>query len=370
MPTTLFFDECGFTGEDLAQVDQPVFVVASHDIEDEEARAMKDRHFGHVRAEELKHSSLQRRPQPQAAVASVLEAVLGADRARVSLAHKPFALIAKIVDLLIEPLMHRDGIDLYESGGNDALANVLYYSLGAHSQHLLLEVVNKFQRAVRTRRPECVNECNQLLLSDEVSAALDGLPPIFPVTLARGGRDWAEDLAERSLDLSLPLSLQQCWAWRNRGPGPFNIVHDRSSAMAKSKWLGDAIVAPDAPEALVGRGWFTVQYPLTCDTCRTSLLPSRRGARTRALLESGAASRVAPNILSIAHLERLLGAELYAPLSRLDRATLLRRTFDVDVKHCAACGGRMTVRAVVTDAAAIARLLAALRRSRDPPAAA
>ena len=35
-----------------------------------------------------------------------------------------------------------------------------------------------------------------------------------------------------------------------------------------------------------------------------------------------------------------------------------------------ACGGRMTVRAVVTDADASARLLGALRRSRDPPAAA
>jgi hypothetical protein len=48
----------------------------------------------------------------------------------------------------------------------------------------------------------------------------------------------------------------------------------------------------------------------------------------------------------------------------------LRRSFDVDVKHCLGCGGRMTVRAVVTEAAAIARLLGALRRSRDPPAAA
>jgi hypothetical protein len=44
---------------------------------------------------------------------------------------------------------------------------------------------------------------------------------------------------------------------------------------------------------------------------------------------------------------------------RLDWATLLRRTFDVDVEPCLGCGGRMTVRAVVTDAAAIARLLGA-----------
>jgi hypothetical protein len=82
------------------------------------------------------------------------------------------------------------------------------------------------------------------------------------------------------------------------------------------------------------------------------------------------ALQVGPNILSIAHWERLLGGQLYAPLSRMDWATLLRRTFDVDVKLCGGCGGRMTVRAVVTDPASIAKLLSALRRPRAPPAAA
>jgi hypothetical protein len=32
--------------------------------------------------------------------------------------------------------------------------------------------------------------------------------------------------------------------------------------MAKSKWLWDAIVASDAPAGIVGRGTFTVTYPL------------------------------------------------------------------------------------------------------------
>jgi hypothetical protein len=91
---------------------------------------------------------------------------------------------------------------------------------------------------------------------------------------------------------------------------------------------------------------------------------------TSTLLATGAALQVAPNILSISHWARLLGGELYAPLSRADWALLLRRTFDVDVKRCRSCGGRLTVRAVVTDAASIAKLLGALRRSRDPPVAA
>jgi hypothetical protein len=105
-------------------------------------------------------------------------------------------------------------------------------------------------------------------------------------------------------------------------------------------------------------------------TGEAALVPRADGVPTSTLLATGEASRIAPNILSLAHWERLLGGELYAPLSRLDWATLLRRTFDVDVKSCAACGGRMTVRAVVTEPVSIAKLLGALRRPRAPPVAA
>ena len=91
---------------------------------------------------------------------------------------------------------------------------------------------------------------------------------------------------------------------------------------------------------------------------------------TSSLFATGLATAVAPNILTIAHWERLLGGMLYVPLSSVDWATLLRRSFDVDVKRCTSCGGRMSVRAVMTAPACIARLLSALRCSRDPPVAA
>ena len=105
-------------------------------------------------------------------------------------------------------------------------------------------------------------------------------------------------------------------------------------------------------------------------TGEAALVATASAVPTSTLLVTGAALQVAPNILSIAHWDRLLGGALYAPLSRVDCATLLRRTFDVDVTRCTGCAGRMTVRAVVTDPASIARLLGALRRSRDPPVAA
>ncbi len=91
---------------------------------------------------------------------------------------------------------------------------------------------------------------------------------------------------------------------------------------------------------------------------------------TSTLTASGAAVEVAPNVLSIAHWARLEHGALYAPLSRVDWSTLLRRTFDTDLRVCVRCGGPRTVRAVVTDPVAIGNFLAELRRARDPPTAA
>jgi hypothetical protein len=60
----------------------------------------------------------------------------------------------------------------------------------------------------------------------------------------------------------------------------------------------------------------------------------------------------------------------YAATSNVPWATLLARTFDVDIRRCARCDGTVRVRAVVTDADASQELLAVLRRPRDPPSAA
>ena len=91
---------------------------------------------------------------------------------------------------------------------------------------------------------------------------------------------------------------------------------------------------------------------------------------TVTLTTTGAANLVAPHVLSIAHWDRVLDGELYASSARPDWRTLLKRTFDVDLRVCLRCGGRLTVRAVLTEPASVAKMLAALRRPRAPPGAA
>jgi hypothetical protein len=82
-----------------------------------------------------------------------------------------------------------------------------------------------------------------------------------------------------------------------------------------------------------------------------------------------------PTSLAVKHWDRLLGGLLYAATPRVDWATLLRRSFEIDVLRCAACGGRMRVLGEVTRADVIVLVLESLglpttapraARARDP----
>jgi len=59
---------------------------------------------------------------------------------------------------------------------------------------------------------------------------------------------------------------------------------------------------------------------------------------------------------------------LYAATSNVPWATLLARTFDVDVNACPRCDGRLVVRAVVTNHDIARRILDAIpTAARAPP---
>lgn len=59
----VFLDESGFTGGNLCDDAQPVFVLASHCIPEEECKDLKARFFSGIRSDELKFSSISRRPR-------------------------------------------------------------------------------------------------------------------------------------------------------------------------------------------------------------------------------------------------------------------------------------------------------------------
>jgi len=76
---------------------------------------------------------------------------------------------------------------------------------------------------------------------------------------------------------------------------------------------------------------------------------------------------LAPNVISVRHWDRLLGGLLYAVSPRVDWATLLRRSFDVDVMQCPKCQGRLRVVAVITERDAVRRMLSHLGQPTEAP---
>ena len=62
-----------------------------------------------------------------------------------------------------------------------------------------------------------------------------------------------------------------------------------------------------------------------------------------------------------------MGGALYAASTRIDWASLLRRSLDVDVLQCPKCQGRLRVLAVITEREPVRRILAHLGVPTDAP---
>lgn len=74
-----------------------------------------------------------------------------------------------------------------------------------------------------------------------------------------------------------------------------------------------------------------------------------------------------PNVITVRHWDRLLDGALYTSETRVDWATLMRRTFGFDVTVCPNCHGRMRVLSAITDAAVAKRILDHLGVPSDVP---
>ena len=89
---TVFCDESGYTGSNLLNLDQPVFVLAT--LMAPECRELKDQFFRAVSADELKHSKLSGNLSQQKQILSFL-GHLSANPEMVNLGvtHKRYALV-------------------------------------------------------------------------------------------------------------------------------------------------------------------------------------------------------------------------------------------------------------------------------------
>ncbi len=269
----VFIDETGYTGPDLLNEAQPVFVLASHNFEEQEACAIKSRFFGKVRAKELKYAAMRMRPRQQAMIIDFVKD-LSRHQGRVGFAyaHKPFCIVTKAVDLIIEPSMHEHGVNLYHRGGNIGLSNMIYFFTrsfaGKAYLRRLLDALQTFLREPCGRTCVALDSVleSKTGLSSGRTDAPDPLKQVLGFLhlplLAMDVRDIRRLSSKDDLEICLSFALCLMASWGSQLGEEILLIHDASSEMSKNRDLWDKIVSPNVPPAKVGWDRRTMEFPI------------------------------------------------------------------------------------------------------------
>jgi len=263
MKPIVTFDEAGNSGGNLLDAEQPVFVLASVSIPDDDAQRLLTPRDGEYKFSRLKRSSEGR----QIALTVLDSPRLTEDRYVISAFHKKFMAVAKMVDLLIEPVVYAQGYDLYERGGNLALANMLHYCLpvflGPDVFDMLIE---RFLAMVRTPSPKTVQNFYQLV----DTACRKHRDKAFARDLAilRATRDTAEAELEMfdgsDLDPAIPAFVEHGYIWTERLGEPFRIVHDASKPIENEQVVLEAMMSETDERIEIGYDRRKGTFPIAC----------------------------------------------------------------------------------------------------------
>ena len=238
---SVFVDESGYTGADLLNADQRVHAVAAVLSTPERARDLVARHFGAVKAKELKLASLVRRPTYRSALtAAMLE--LARDQGAVGYVYcKRYALWLHLLDDCVEPVCRRLGAPFYENGWNRSFASLLFAtaarSWGAERTEAILSA---YQAVARSKRSE------DALAFLEVLRQVRGCELAeFFVPAMTNDRDVVDSLLHEggTLDLSHPMALGLVSWLEERSSAPYRIVHDENKAIGKALHVFRALAA-------------------------------------------------------------------------------------------------------------------------------
>jgi len=259
-------DEAGYTGPDLVNRDQPVFILASTIISEVEAEQLLNECFSLARPAEVKHSRLSKSRRGRSQILELIRHLTGGTR-KIAFygVHKEYVLLAFLIDFWLEPMLYEDGVNLYERGANIGLANVSYITLGATlGPEGRRELLRRFQVMTRDRTTFSFNSFWESFDRAVREHELIG-KALGPLLLAeqRLGYRHLLDLPSDLLDLGDYGLIETIKFWREELPDcDFVLVHDNSAMIKRNHARWEAVLDPTNPTAMVGQDRRTISFPL------------------------------------------------------------------------------------------------------------
>lgn len=260
----IYLDECGYTGEDLLNIDQPIFTLATITFSEAQCKELKDSYFKPVSATELKHKKIAKYPSQQNMTINFINSMKEhRDHVKLLSVHKEYSLVTLMVDILVETCAHKDGFDLYNQGANIAMSNLFYYCIPAFGGDAFFKsLLTNFEQMIRKRSIESYNRFFRPLFEGHFSKDLEDILTFIKYPHLRLGYDFLDHLPKNALDVILSYSLDLMAQWRNVTSDEMNLFYDNTSSMTNQRIFWDALVDPNLKPAVVGYDRRTQKFPI------------------------------------------------------------------------------------------------------------
>jgi hypothetical protein len=262
MNDTIYCDESGNTGAALLDPAQPAFALASNNFNVEEAKELMA--LVQSNAAEPKFSSLKASAKGvEKLVAFLKHELLTPDRVVLTVDHKEYMVVAKIIDVLVEHMAHRDGINLRERGGNIAEANLLFYSTRVFSDKKAFDaMLTNFVTMIRRPGKESIDRfyywAGRVFRSLGERASL-----VAPILYSRQEIGPILELnGPTSIDPAVTNVVHHCHEWGQRLPDGFDVVHDQSKPVYADRAVFAAFMDKSVEPRLIGTDRRKFYFPL------------------------------------------------------------------------------------------------------------
>lgn len=237
---TIYLDESGNTGHNIVDGNQPIFTLSGCKYSNGEAEKLLAL-TGSKSPLEAHFKNLKRRQSGQDGIVRLMShRLINEDRVKVELFHKSFMVTTKIVDLLIEHMLHLDGHDLYLNGANIGLSNMWFYCMPMFcGQDRVQAMYKSFVNMIKEQSEETIDAFYQSVeVLKENSVHEDFKDDLNMILLTRRiVHDALNGIDKTSLDPSIPALFSQCVSWGVVHPKGVHIIHDDSHSIEKQKMM-------------------------------------------------------------------------------------------------------------------------------------
>lgn len=263
---TLYFDESGYTGYNLLDPNQPVFAIASTDIEPAIAGTILRESFPGYQGEEFKFTNIWGSKSRRGLTEFSRRLAPLAERCFSWMADKRFCALTKVVDFLIEPFFSNAGYDFYSDGFAWKYTNYIYFGFEQFSPPGFLDrIVTAYQVFSRKPGPHALKKLQKDLKHLKREAPDD--VKVFVDQMALGANLFTRfnNLAtfKGSDEIQVTSMMAVVAHWRQRHSEDFVVVHDATANFFRRQELWARMTSADVPKQLIRASDGTdVEFPL------------------------------------------------------------------------------------------------------------